>query len=93
MERTKDCYKNFKVERDPFCLEPDQADGVEERWWNLAEILVNEKSSKRYKSCILQKIFGKQLSTNSSDTIIGKFKTVIAEDGDLNKYSINISRK
>ena len=47
MERTKECYKNFKVERDPFCLEPDQAEGVEERWWNLAEILVNEKSSQR----------------------------------------------
>ena len=51
------------------------------------------KNHLKGKSCILLKVFGKQLSTNSSDTIIGKFKTVIAEDGDLNKYSINISRK
>ena len=47
MDRTKECYDNFKVEIDSFCLEPDQAEGVEERWWKLAEILVNEKSSKR----------------------------------------------
>ena len=47
MDRTKECYDNFKVEIDPFCLDPDQAEGVEERWWKLAEILVNEKSSKR----------------------------------------------
>ena len=47
MDKTKECYKDFKVEKDPFCLEPDFAEGIEERWWKLGAILVNENSSKR----------------------------------------------
>ena len=47
MDKTKECYKDFKVEKDAFCLEPDSAEGVEERWFKLGAILVNENSAKR----------------------------------------------
>ena len=45
--KTKECYKDFKVEKDPFRLEQDSAEGVEERWFKLGAILVNENSAKR----------------------------------------------
>ena len=48
MDKTKECYKDFKVEKDAFCLEPDSAEGVEERWFKLGAILVNENSAKRF---------------------------------------------
>ena len=48
MSKDKDLYKDFKVETDPFCLEPDLAEGLEDRWWILAEKLINEKPEERF---------------------------------------------
>ena len=46
-DKTKECYEAFKVERDPFCLEPDLTEGIEEKWWKLGENLINEKAAMR----------------------------------------------
>ena len=47
MDKTKECYKDFRVEKDAFRLEPDSPEGVEERWFKLGAVLVNENSAKR----------------------------------------------
>ena len=44
----------------------------------------NHLKGKRY---TFLKEFVKQLSNKFSETIIEKFKTLIVEDGDLNRYS------
>lgn len=56
MDKTGACYAQFKVERDPFCLEADLAEGVEDRWWKLAEQCVNENTQIRYQN-IFQCLF------------------------------------
>ena len=40
-------YEGFKVERDPFVLEPDLDQGLDEKWTTLAEYLLNESSDKK----------------------------------------------
>ena len=43
----QDIYSAFSVERDPFCLAADQAEGVEDKWWRLAGHLLSEKPEER----------------------------------------------
>ena len=44
---SQNIYADFKVERDPFQLEADNADGLEEKWWTLAGNLIHEKVEDR----------------------------------------------
>ena len=48
MSKETELYKDFKVERDPFCLEADVSEGLEDKWWILAEKLINEKPDERF---------------------------------------------
>ena len=38
----------FLVEQDCFSLEADVEEGIEEKWWKLAENLLGEQRSERY---------------------------------------------
>ena len=38
----------FAVEKDAFRIEADVEEGVDEKWWELAEHILGEKRSKRY---------------------------------------------
>ena len=41
-------YDDFKEEIDPFTLEADvEDDRLDQKWWSLAENLINEKPSER----------------------------------------------
>ena len=48
MSKETELYKDFKVERDPFCSEADVSEGLEDKWWILAETLINEKPDERF---------------------------------------------
>ena len=47
MSKETELYKDFNVEVDPFCLEADVSEGLEDKWWFLAEKLINEKPDER----------------------------------------------
>ena len=37
----------FAIEKDAFSLSADVEDGIEDRWWHLAEDILGEKTSAR----------------------------------------------